>query len=679
MSWRYTLLWATVLAAGVARADGPGDNLPAKVRAVPPEGIKLDATDGAALQAGLDELGKEIEDLRQALKDKPALVELLPDVQIYHKAVRYALVYHEFHQPREVAAAKKLLEQGLERAAQLRGGNAPWNTATGLVVRGYVSKIDGSVQPYGLVVPASYQPKGPAQYRLDFWFHGRGETLSEVNFITGRQSSPGEFVPRDSFVLHPYGRYCNANKFAGEIDLFEALEHAKKHYPIDENRLIVRGFSMGGASCWQFAVHYPGLWAAAAPGAGFSETPDFLKVFQNETLEPAWYEKQLWHLYDCTDYAVNLFNCPTVAYSGENDRQKQAADMMAKALAAEGMELVHVIGRKAGHQYTAEARAEINRRIDQIASLGRDALAVEVHFTTWTLRYNRCQFLEIDGLEKHWERARADVDLVGGADGGPVIETANISAFTISLPSGRFGLPLDVSRRRHILIDGQDVQAPGPLSDRSWVAHFRKNRSNWKPAGPPEDGALRKQHGLQGPIDDAFMDSFVMVRPTGAPMNEKTGKWAAAELQHAVDHWRRQFRGDARVLDDTAVGDAEIAAHNLILWGDPRSNAILTRIADKLPVKWNDRGVHIGPKSFDAGHHVPVLIFPNPLNPKRYVVLNSGFTFREYDYLNNARQVPKLPDYAVIDVDVPVSARAPGSIAAAGFFTESWGLPAGDQ
>ncbi len=134
----------------------------------------------------------------------------------------------------------------------------------------------------------------------------------------------------------------------------------------------MRGFSMGGAACWQFAVHYPELWAAAAPGAGFSETPDFLKVFQNETVQPTWYEKKLWHLYDCTDYAVNLFNCPTVAYSGEKDRQKQAADMMAKALEEEGIELVHIIGAKAGHQYTPEAKAEINRRIDQIVDVGRD-------------------------------------------------------------------------------------------------------------------------------------------------------------------------------------------------------------------------------------------------------------------------------------------------------------------
>ena len=69
-----------------------------------------------------------------------------------------------------------------------------------------------------------------------------------------------------------------------------------------------------------------------------------------------------------------------------------------------------------------------------------------------------------------------------------------------------------------------------------------------------------------------------------------------------------------------------------------------------------------------------ILIFPNPLNPDRYIVLNSGFTFREYDYLNNARQVAKLPDYAVIDISKPITSRAPGGIATAGFFTERWSL-----
>ena len=207
-------------------------------------------------------------------------------MQIYEKAVRWALAHDEFYNVREVAVAKKLLEQGLARAAQLKEGQSPWNTATGLIVRGYVSKIDGSIQPYGLVVPASYQPNTPYRFRLDVWCHGRGENLSELSFINGRQSSRGEFAPANAFVVHPYGRYCNANKFAGEIDLFEAMSDIKKHYPIDEDRIVMRGFSMGGAACWQFAVHYPSLWAAAAPGAGFSETADFLKVFQNESVQP---------------------------------------------------------------------------------------------------------------------------------------------------------------------------------------------------------------------------------------------------------------------------------------------------------------------------------------------------------------------------------------------------------
>src|SRR5947199_9735706 len=59
------------------------------------------------------------------------------------------------------------------------------------------------------------------------------------------------------------------------------MDHVKKHYPIDEGRIVARGFSMGGAACWQFATHYPDVWCAAAPGAGFSETAEFLNVFQN--------------------------------------------------------------------------------------------------------------------------------------------------------------------------------------------------------------------------------------------------------------------------------------------------------------------------------------------------------------------------------------------------------------
>src|SRR5690606_38902599 len=128
---------------------------------------------------------------------------------------------------------KALLKQGLERATQLQSGQAPWTQKTGVVVRGYRSRIDDTVQPYGLVIPESYDPKGTAAHRLDFWFHGRGETLSEVNFLNDRSRNVGAIAPRDTIVLHPYGRYCNANKLAGEIDSLEALDDVQNNYRID--------------------------------------------------------------------------------------------------------------------------------------------------------------------------------------------------------------------------------------------------------------------------------------------------------------------------------------------------------------------------------------------------------------------------------------------------------------
>ena len=165
----------------VVHADGPADNLAEKVRRVPPPGVAILAEDRAELESGAAALGREIEALRVSLKGKPALLELLPDVQIYHNAVRYALAHDEFYHISQVEVARNLLKQGAERAQALREGKAPWTAQTGLVARGYLSKIDGSVQPYGLVVPASFVPGG-APRRLDFWIHGRGEVLSELSF-----------------------------------------------------------------------------------------------------------------------------------------------------------------------------------------------------------------------------------------------------------------------------------------------------------------------------------------------------------------------------------------------------------------------------------------------------------------------------------------------------------------
>ncbi|MDE3196236.1 MAG: prolyl oligopeptidase family serine peptidase [Acidobacteriota bacterium] len=631
---------------------------------IPPPGVPVPEADQRALKNGIARLAARVE----AQKANPHI----PDVEIFLKAVKYAFEGNEFFTAEDIFKGKELLRIGSERMADLERGDAPWTRATGLVVRGYVSKIDGSVQPYGLVAPPSYGPEKPHRWRVDAWFHGRSETLSEVNFLWDRLHNPGQFTPRDTIVLHLYGRYCNASTFAGEVDFFEALDDVKKHYPVDENRILVRGFSMGGASAWHIGAHYGTDFAAVAPGAGFAETKDFYGYTRRGT-KLTWYEEKLLHLTNATDYAVNFFNVPVVAYNGDKDAQKQAADVMETSMKEEGLTLSRVTGLNIGHAYTPAAIVELDRMMDALAAKGRVEYPREVRFTTWTLKFNRMRWVVVDGLEKHWERGRVTASI----EGDHTVRAATSGVTAVSFEMGPGAELLNPGMRATVVLDGQALTAPGALTDGSWSAHFRRTAGKWAVA-EDDTAVLRKRHDLQGPIDDAFMGSFLMVRPTGHPLNEAVGKWAASEEDHAMKLWRTQMRGDAPVKDDSAVTDADIAANNLVLWGDPQSNKVLARIADKLPIEWTADSVTLGTRKFPAATNAPVMIYPNPLNPKKYVVIGSGITFREYAEPNNSLQVAYLPDYAVVDLTTPPDARWPGKIVAAGFFGEKWELLAND-
>jgi hypothetical protein len=636
------------------------------VNRIPRLGIEVPEATKKELSDLLGQLTDAIDEL--AKSNDRRVQELLPDVQIYQRAVHDALTYNEFFVDREFASAKRLLEHGLERARQLKDGKAPWTTQTGLVVRGYVSKIDGSVQPYGLVVPETFVPTGTQRYRLDLWFHGRGETLSEVNFLNGRETQRGDFTPADTFVLHSYGRYCNAFKFAGEVDVLEGLESVQKRYRIDDDRISVRGFSMGGAACWQFAVHYADRWFACAPGAGFVESEKFLSIARRPIQPPSW-ERTLWKMYNCPEVAINLYHLPTVAYSGENDGQKAAADIMDNSLKELGISMTHIIGPKMGHQYHPQSKVELDRRLASIAAKGRDHAPREIHFATTTLKYNRMHWVTIDGLEEHWVPSRVDAWV--GENNSAKLVTQKVTDLTLEFPSG--WAPFEVNEPVTLNIDGQTLAGPRPESDRSFTARVHRVGTAWRMGARPEEG-LRKKSNLQGPIDDAFMDSFVFVRPTGKFAHSMVEKWTRDEMEHAIEHWRRQFRGHARVKDDAAVTDADIASSNLVLWGDPTSNVVYGKIADKLPIKWTANEIVVGERRYPASQHAAIAVYPNPLNPARYVVLNSSFTFREFAYLNNADQTPKLPDWAVIDLTTPPDVRFPGKVVAADFFNERWQL-----
>ena len=128
------------------------------------------------------------------------------------------------------------------------------------------------------------------------------------------------------------------------------------------------------------------------------------------------------------------------------------------------------------------------------------------------------------------------------------------------------------------------------------------------------------------------------------------------------------MRGDIRVKDDRSLTAADIANYNLVLFGDPGSNSVIAKIIDRLPIQWTKSDITAGSQKFPTADHALVLIYPNPLNPQKYVVLNTGQTFSANRITSGTEAVffPRLGDWAVLTTG--------GQVKTAGFFDEAWKL-----
>ena len=144
------------------------------------------------------------------------------------------------------------------------------------------------------------------------------------------------------------------------------------------------------------------------------------------------------------------------------------------------------------------------------------------------------------------------------------------------------------------------------------------------------------------------MSSFVCVRGTGTPWNETSQQWANWTLDRFSKEFAQWMRGDLQIVDDTAVDKKLLATNHLILFGDPGSNAALEKIVGDLPLKWTKESIRIGNREWSSADHGLSLIFPNPMNPSKYVVINSGQTFHDKEFRStNAMLFPRLGDIAV--------------------------------
>ncbi len=440
---------------------------------------------------------------------------------------------------------------------------------------------------------------------------------------------------------------------------------------------MLRGFSQGGEGGWHVALHHPDSFAAAEIGAG-----TWSRRAEQTTLKP-WQRPPLEIWEDMEKYALNIFDLPLAAHDGDADTQINAVNAPPGApnpnsrgqlesslrtraqlekegfpctgdpnfLHCEGTPGIFLISQNTGHGTSPLVRRQLDAFLKEWGDKGQSD-PEHIRFVTYTTRYNRDYWVSLDGLDRHYERA--DIDAKRSEGGRRYdITTHNVSRLVLR----------QTDHAQAISIDGQSLKVK-PSAELT----LQKNGATWKTDRNGPAPGLHKTHALQGPIDDAFLDPFLLVRPTGTPWNQAVNAQALRTLAHFDRMWGKYFRGHPFVKDDKDVTEADFAKYQVVLFGDPGSNKWIAKLNGRFPVKWTRTEVTLAGQTWPATDHFPALIYPNPLNPAKYVVLNTGLTISDADY-NGDYGMPQWGDYAIVQTkegaDVP-------DLVTAGLFDEQW-------
>jgi dienelactone hydrolase len=622
------------------------------------------------IAAKTDELKAAVKQLRDGGYDE----SLAADVVIFLKAATWIVKHKEWYHKDYPQWTLDALETGLERARQLRQRQAPWITQTGRMVRGYLSALDGSVQPYGLVIPKTFGQDISKKWRLDVVLHGRDASLTEVKFI--HQHAAAQAADSQEFIqLNIYGRGNNAYRWAGEVDVYEALTTFRtvtrsmlRREFVDDRRTVLRGFSMGGAGAWHLGLHNPSMWCSVSPGAGFTTTHGYVKDLP-EKLPP--YQEACLHIYDAADYAENAFNVPVVAYGGEKDPQLQAARNIEARLKPLNIPFHLIVGPNTEHRYHPESLKQIMALQAEHAEKGVPEYPAEVRFVSYTPNHHTCHWVRLFTQLKPYERSRIHAESLPH---GFRVTTENVQCLALYQKPG-------AEKRESVLveIDGAKVSVPLYGKDQDMhVAVLQKTAGAWQAGNP---AMLRvdlfrspiKRPNMCGPIDDAFTESFVCVRGTGKPWHGRTRAYAEANLKRFQEEWDKHFRGVLRVVNDNELTMHDLESYGLILFGDPGDNSVLRLILNRLPLAWTEKEIQLAGHTYDAASHVPVMIYPSPFAFDRYILINSGHTFHAKDFEGtNALLYPRLGDYAILKLKGDDKDPLGMEVATAGIFDVNW-------
>ncbi|MBE7491725.1 MAG: prolyl oligopeptidase family serine peptidase [Planctomycetes bacterium] len=531
----------------------------------------------------------------------------------------------------------------------------------------FLSQIDGSVQYYALrpaQVPAGVTTKPGIVLSL----HGASVEASSQAAAYGDKSWCHIVCPTNR---RPFGFDWED---WGRLDALEVLEHARATLDHDPAMIYLTGHSMGGHGTWQLGAHYPAMFAAIAPCAGWRSFYTYGGKRDPEVMDDM---ARLWRRAD------NPLDTPLLARNhlrhgvfivhGDADPTVPVTEARAmRDLLKEFHKDLHYYEHPGGtHWYdggddNGDTGADCMdyQPIWDLFSRRRvpaDHEVREIDFTTmspgisarchWAAVWQQTRPLEPSRLQL---RADPNMQRVSGV-------TGNVRLLRLDVNSA---LRQTTDSQITVVLDGQTLTCGWPRDGVLWLARDEQ----WGVAGAPAAGA--KTPARYGGFKDAFRNRFIVVYGTGG--DAETRQWAIAKARMDAEHFYVRGNGSVDVVADTELKNCNHEGRNIILIGTPQTNNAYALLGFAPPLEISPGQVRVG-ESVLRGDLAVLAVYPRPGSASASIGVISGTSLAGLMLTNRLPYLTSgagMPDFVVLDVEM-LREGAPG-LRAAGYFDMDW-------
>ena len=574
------------------------------------------------------------------------------------------------------ANTRRYFEQAKTTLDDAADGRDALADKRGFVVRAYRSEVSQKVQPYSLYVPEGYDPTKATPLLVVLHGGSSNHNLflgvvfgNNLDWDTYSAKLLDRFDPRfhtDWLVVAPNGFGQVMWRWMGEDDVLDVIEDVQRHYNVDPDRIVLNGISNGGVGSYSVGARHAWRFAAVLPMAGAPSWWQYLVVKTTPL------ERRLISAYGAWDSADNLRNTDHFEFfHGSADTgpmRPHFPHQFQRHLKSLGVP--HEFTEfDMGHDimYRVHQRFKLLGRIDHVR---RNPRPEKVWVVAWDYRARRQHWLQVEHIMDFNVAARLTGEV---RDEGRrlVVSTKNVDEMIIHLSD----CPVASDGEVEVVVDDVVATTLGESRPEQLVL----SRRGWRwttERRPSEPGQLRKRPGLSGPLTDVLHTCQVHVYGTGVEGDTKTLRKTAQRAAMGLwTQWAWDYRQE--VVADSELTDEMVGRCSLVLYGDTRSNSVLAKVAERLPIKIEPGAIVVGEKRLTSKRAGTRFIYPNPLAPDRYLVVQAGNTAKAVAAGNNLPDF--LPDYVVYDEGT--TARRPRGIftrryqpVMAGFFYDDWQL-----